>query len=109
MRPSTTAVSVAWYERDGTNWKSGKAVNCSTNRSRNFDGRQLSRPVWALGGRHEGFGGHRDADRSVGSTSADDPLLGLPGELGDELEVSVVVQHREPPGLGGRCNQCVYE
>ena len=44
--------------------------------------------------------------------SGDDPISqgheafqGLPGHLGDDLEVLVDVEDDQPVGLGGRCNQ----
>src|SRR5947208_12494554 len=40
-------------------------------------------------------------------SSSDDPLHGLTGDLGDEIEVVVVVQHHEPGRLGGGRDQQV--
>ena len=45
--------------------------------------------------------------RSVDGSGGHDPHAGLAGQLGDELEVVVVVQQREPRLLGGRRDQQV--
>lgn len=51
----------------------------------------------------------QDRPNSVRCSAWNDPLLGLAGDLGNELEVRVVVQHHEVPSLGGGGDQRVDE
>lgn len=46
---------------------------------------------------------------SVGGSSWDDPLLGLAGDLSNQFEVGVVVQHGEVPSLCCRGDQSIDE
>lgn len=46
---------------------------------------------------------------SVGGASLDDPFVLLTGDLGDELEVGVVVEDRQPADLSGGGHESVDE
>ena len=46
---------------------------------------------------------------SVGGSSWDDPLVGLAGDLSNQFEVGVVVQHGQVPSLGCRGDQSIDE